>query len=197
MGIAGRITARREHGKLAFLTLKDGTGTLQLFVPRAALGDESNELFARMVQARINRSGRHVPHRRDALAGLAVPAKLIAAADDPGIFLHVETANRLRERLRDLAGLAPVADAAAEFLYEFFDADASAITRPLAEAGIYVAELTPVRADLESVFLELTSGETLDTGILSTTGALARFLSSHAEEQVARSRIEAVAPMFC
>ena len=38
---AGRIMARREHGKLAFLTLKDGSGRLQLFVSLAVLGDEA------------------------------------------------------------------------------------------------------------------------------------------------------------
>ena len=39
--VAGRIIARREHGKLSFLTLKDGSGTLQLFVARDALGEPS------------------------------------------------------------------------------------------------------------------------------------------------------------
>jgi ABC-2 type transport system ATP-binding protein len=38
-------------------------------------------------------------------------------------------------------------------------ADPSTITRLLAEQGHFVHELTPVRADLESVFLELTGGE--------------------------------------
>lgn len=35
------------------------------------------------------------------------------------------------------------------------------VTRALASAGIWLTELTPVRADLETVFLELTAGETL------------------------------------
>jgi ABC-2 type transport system ATP-binding protein len=35
------------------------------------------------------------------------------------------------------------------------------ITRALGSAGIWLAELTPVRADLETVFLELTAGDTL------------------------------------
>ncbi|MCW2845907.1 MAG: transporter ATP-binding protein, partial [Nocardioides sp.] len=35
------------------------------------------------------------------------------------------------------------------------------ITRLLAGAGIYLSELTPLRADLETVFLELTAGDTL------------------------------------
>jgi ABC-2 type transport system ATP-binding protein len=39
----------------------------------------------------------------------------------------------------------------------------SEITRTLAEVGMYVHELSPVRQDLESVFLELTKGSTLST----------------------------------
>ncbi len=35
------------------------------------------------------------------------------------------------------------------------------ITRTLAEAGVWLAELTPVRPDLETFFLDLTSGEAL------------------------------------
>jgi ABC-2 type transport system ATP-binding protein len=38
----------------------------------------------------------------------------------------------------------------------------SDLTRHLAQHELYVSELIPVRADLESVFLELTSGEGLD-----------------------------------
>ena len=33
------------------------------------------------------------------------------------------------------------------------------ITRVLAEAGLYLSELTPVRADLETIFLELTADD--------------------------------------
>ncbi len=39
--------------------------------------------------------------------------------------------------------------------------DATLITRTLAEHELYVGELTPVRADLESAFLELTAGTVL------------------------------------
>ena len=37
----------------------------------------------------------------------------------------------------------------------------STITKLLADQGLYVSELTPVRRDLESVFLELTAEEQL------------------------------------
>ncbi|MFF0268938.1 ABC transporter ATP-binding protein [Kribbella sp. NPDC004536] len=39
--------------------------------------------------------------------------------------------------------------------------DPAGVTRTLANEGLYVSELVPVRADLESVFLELTEGEGL------------------------------------
>jgi lysyl-tRNA synthetase, class II len=43
--VAGRILLLRRQGKLTFATLRDGTGTLQLFVSRAELGDEQHEAF--------------------------------------------------------------------------------------------------------------------------------------------------------
>ena len=39
--------------------------------------------------------------------------------------------------------------------------DPAGITRMLADAGIYLSELTPIRADLETVFLQLTADDTL------------------------------------
>ena len=47
------------------------------------------------------------------------------------------------------------------------DLDLAQITRVLAEHELYVFELTPVRADLESVFLELTAEDDLG----ATSGA--------------------------
>jgi ABC-type multidrug transport system ATPase subunit len=41
--------------------------------------------------------------------------------------------------------------------------DLAVITRLLADQGLYVAELTPIQPDLESVFLHLTSGQQLTT----------------------------------
>ena len=41
--VAGRVMSRREHGKLAFLTIKDGSGHLQLFASLDALGAEAYE----------------------------------------------------------------------------------------------------------------------------------------------------------
>ena len=41
--------------------------------------------------------------------------------------------------------------------------DLAVITRLLADQGLYVAELTPIQPDLESVFLHLTAGQQLIT----------------------------------
>ena len=38
--VAGRVIARREHGKLTFIVLKDMSGELQLFCQLDALGAE-------------------------------------------------------------------------------------------------------------------------------------------------------------
>ena len=44
VSIAGRITSRRVMGKLAFFTLADETGTIQLFLEKATLNqNEINE----------------------------------------------------------------------------------------------------------------------------------------------------------
>ena len=39
--------------------------------------------------------------------------------------------------------------------------DASAVTRTLAEAGVWLSELTPLRPDLETFFLQLTDADKL------------------------------------
>jgi lysyl-tRNA synthetase class 2 len=41
--VAGRLTARRGHGKAAFLDLRDGTGQIQVHARADLLGDESQE----------------------------------------------------------------------------------------------------------------------------------------------------------
>ncbi|HMF03298.1 MAG TPA: lysine--tRNA ligase [Acidimicrobiia bacterium] len=43
--VAGRILLVRRQGKLTFATLRDGTGTVQLFVSRGVLGDERHAEF--------------------------------------------------------------------------------------------------------------------------------------------------------
>ncbi len=43
--VAGRMMLRRDQGKLCFATLRDGTGTVQLFVSKSAIGDEAFATF--------------------------------------------------------------------------------------------------------------------------------------------------------
>ena len=42
VSIAGRITSRRVMGKLAFFTLADETGSIQLFLDKATLNQNTN-----------------------------------------------------------------------------------------------------------------------------------------------------------
>ncbi|MDQ3962499.1 MAG: lysine--tRNA ligase [Actinomycetota bacterium] len=44
--LAGRVMTTRDHGKVAFADLLDGTGRLQLFAQHAVLGDEGMSKFA-------------------------------------------------------------------------------------------------------------------------------------------------------
>ncbi len=46
VSVAGRVVSRRDQGKLVFAGLRDGTGSLQLFVNKSELGDDA---FARFV----------------------------------------------------------------------------------------------------------------------------------------------------
>jgi ABC-2 type transport system ATP-binding protein len=57
------------------------------------------------------------------------------------------------------SGFVVVADGSGPLLVE--SEDPGLITRTLAEAGVYLTELSPVRRDLESVFLDLTADDML------------------------------------
>ena len=48
VSVAGRIMLHRSFGKLEFATVQDGSGTIQLFVDRATLGDDLADGFARI-----------------------------------------------------------------------------------------------------------------------------------------------------
>jgi lysyl-tRNA synthetase class 2 len=45
--IAGRILARRKHGKTTFCQIKDGFGETQIYVNKKELGDEAYDLFSK------------------------------------------------------------------------------------------------------------------------------------------------------
>lgn len=48
VSLAGRITAKRLHGKAAFLDLKDQTGKIQAYVKEDFLGKEGYEIFGQL-----------------------------------------------------------------------------------------------------------------------------------------------------
>ncbi|WP_067509028.1 ATP-binding cassette domain-containing protein [Actinoplanes sp. TFC3] len=110
------------------------------------------------------------------------------AAGSVADVLESHTTASIRVRLEALADLtasaAALRDLGAQVIVESDHlmvsgvAQPSAITRTLAGRGVYVSELSPVVADLESVFLELTgtapvAGEhrQVDQTIMSPTGA--------------------------
>ncbi|MFL5766353.1 MAG: OB-fold nucleic acid binding domain-containing protein, partial [Actinomycetota bacterium] len=45
VAVAGRVVLARRFGKLVFLTLRDGTGDIQLFCSKDSLGDEAFALL--------------------------------------------------------------------------------------------------------------------------------------------------------
>ncbi len=66
------------------------------------------------------------------------------------------------ERARAVLELAGIRAAVVSGAELSVDSDAPAeVTQALASADIWLSELTPVRRDLESVFLELTAADTL------------------------------------
>ncbi len=45
VSVVGRVLRKRDHGGLCFLTIRDGSGDLQVMASRAALGEEQHRLF--------------------------------------------------------------------------------------------------------------------------------------------------------
>ena len=92
-----------------------------------------------------------------ARVGVADPARASALLTEAGYVVNALPDARLSVGSRAAAADQRVADF-----------DPAEITRVLADHGLYVFELTPVRPDLESVFLELTAEEHL--GVASGPG---------------------------
>ncbi|QIK66028.1 ABC transporter ATP-binding protein [Nocardioides sp. HDW12B] len=84
--------------------------------------------------------------------------ELVGRETAPGVRVRVSEPERARHLLED-AGLAVTPDGTR--LYVECVQDPARITQVLAEAGLFVSELVPDRADLEQVFLRLTGGEGL------------------------------------
>lgn len=45
MSAAGRVLLRRVMGKLAFITLRDGSGDVQLYLDRSIMNEEQEDAF--------------------------------------------------------------------------------------------------------------------------------------------------------
>ena len=93
---------------------------------------------------------------------------LVGRESAPGVRLRVAEPERARELL-EAAGLAVTPDGTR--LYVESVEDTTVITRVLAQEGLFVSELVPDRADLESVFLRLTGGEGLSRTDTARPGA--------------------------
>ncbi len=89
--------------------------------------------------------------------------EILASADTQTVRVGIADPDRARQVL-EAAGLlvvqnGPMLTVGIRDKQQRFDS--SRVTRILAQQGLFVAELTPVRADLESVFLQLTAEEHL------------------------------------
>lgn len=157
--VAGRLVARREHGKTAFLDLRDRSGTIQVYARRGDLGDES---YDRLVDADLGDtlgvSGCLYVTKRKTLAIAVEEHQMLAKAFlRPPEKYHglTEVEKRFRHRELDLMANAETRD-----LFMMRSALLRAIRQRLDEHG----------------FLEI------DTPILQSTagGAAARpFLTHH------------------
>ena len=47
--VAGRVMAKREHGKTCFATIQDRTGQLQLYIRKDVVGDKAFDLFVHYI----------------------------------------------------------------------------------------------------------------------------------------------------
>jgi lysyl-tRNA synthetase class 2 len=82
--VAGRILLRRDQGKLIFVTLRDGTGTVQLFVSKAVIGDEGFDLVAALdLGDWIGVEGTVMKTRKGELSVKVTAAELLAKALRP------------------------------------------------------------------------------------------------------------------
>jgi lysyl-tRNA synthetase, class II len=140
--VAGRILLLRRQGKLTFATLRDGTGSIQLFVSRADLGDERHRAFDDLdLGDWIGATGTMMKTRKGELSVKVHAFELLAKALRPmpekwhGL-ADVDT--RFRQRYVDL-----IANDDARRVFEMRTAVVATLRRLLAERGFVEVE-TPV-----------------------------------------------------
>jgi lysyl-tRNA synthetase, class II len=140
--VAGRIAARRGHGKAAFIDLVDRTGRLQLHARQDVLGDESFERLTSLdLGDLIGVDGTAMATRRGELSLKVEDWTLLAKSlrPPPEKFHGLEdTETRYRQRELDL-----IANEEARELFILRSKVIRAIRRWLDEHGFYEVE-TPV-----------------------------------------------------
>jgi lysyl-tRNA synthetase, class II len=140
--VAGRIAARRGHGKAAFIDLVDRSGRIQLHVTQDALGDESFERLTHLdLGDLIGVDGTAMATRRGELSLKVADWTLLAKSlrPPPEKFHGLEdTETRYRQRELDL-----IANEEARDLFILRSKVIRAIRRWLDEHGFYEVE-TPV-----------------------------------------------------
>jgi lysyl-tRNA synthetase class 2 len=140
--VAGRILLLRRQGKLTFATVRDQSGTVQLFVSRRDLGDEEHEAFDELdLGDWVGVEGTVMTTRKGELSVKVTSFELLAKALRPlpdkwhGLS-DVDT--RFRQRYVDL-----IVNEDARRVFQVRFAAVAAIRRELAELGFAEVE-TPV-----------------------------------------------------
>ncbi len=107
VGIAGRVVARRGHGKLAFAVLRDGTGEIQLMLSEDRLGPEEQAAWESDVDLgdHVGVEGEVVASRRGELSVMvecwAITSKALRPLPDKWHGL-TDLEARVRQRYVDL-----------------------------------------------------------------------------------------------
>jgi lysyl-tRNA synthetase class 2 len=142
VAVAGRLLLIRRQGKLTFATLRDGSGSVQLFVSRAELGEEHHTAFDDLdLGDWVGARGTVMKTRKGELSVKVQEFVLLAKALRPlpekwhGL-ADVDT--RFRQRYVDL-----IANDEARRVFEIRSAVLGAMRRLLAERGFVEVE-TPV-----------------------------------------------------
>jgi lysyl-tRNA synthetase class 2 len=140
--VAGRLLLIRRQGKLTFATVRDGTGSVQLFVSRAVIGDERHAAFDDLdLGDWVGAEGTVMKTRKGELSVKVTRFELLAKALRPlpdkwhGL-ADVDT--RFRQRYVDL-----IANDDARRVFEIRFATITAIRRFLIDRGFVEVE-TPM-----------------------------------------------------
>jgi len=140
--VAGRVVLLRRQGKLTFATLRDGGGTIQLFVSRAEIGDAAHAAFDELdLGDWVGAEGAVMKTRRGELsvkvASFTLLAKAVRALPDKWHGLS-DVDTRFRQRYVDL-----IANDEARRVFAVRSAVVATLRRLLHERG-YVEVETPV-----------------------------------------------------